>query len=96
MWMSANIQGTAEGVGIDPKRSRVGSVRTEPSVTLIVPQTGHCHLVNYNERALGVSAEFWMRLQATWDVWHVEHDRALAKKFAKIKPVPRTGAPLAL
>ncbi len=48
------------------------------------------------ERALGVSAEFWMRLQATWDVWHVEHDRALAKKFAKIKPVPRQGAPLTI
>ena len=46
------------------------------------------------ERALGVSAEFWMRLQATWDVWHVEHDRALAKEFAKIKPVPRNSAPL--
>jgi antitoxin HigA-1 len=39
------------------------------------------------ERALGLSADFWMNGQMAWDMWHALRAPE-AKDIKKIKPVP--------
>ena len=38
-------------------------------------------------RALGTSAEFWLRLQENWDLWHAAHGKT-ADEIAAIEPLP--------
>ena len=42
-------------------------------------------------RALGTSAEFWLRLQENWDLWHAARGKAAAE-IAAIEPLPRDAA----
>jgi addiction module HigA family antidote len=39
------------------------------------------------EKALGMSADFWLNLQLRWDLWHAKHGPE-AKEIEKIQPVP--------
>lgn len=39
------------------------------------------------ERALGVSAQFWLNLQRDVDLWDAMHDRVLGKALTKIKRI---------
>ena len=39
-------------------------------------------------RALGTSAELWLRLQENWDLWHAAHGQT-ADEIAAIEPLPR-------
>ena len=39
------------------------------------------------ERALGVSAQFWLNLQQDLDLWHALHDTELADALIRIKRV---------
>lgn len=39
-------------------------------------------------RALGTSAELWLRLQENWDLWHAAHGKT-ADEIAAIEPLPR-------
>jgi addiction module HigA family antidote len=38
------------------------------------------------ERVLGTSAQFWLNLQLTWDLWHAKHGPH-AKEIAKLEPL---------
>lgn len=43
------------------------------------------------EKATGMDAEFWLRLQMAWDLWHELHsDEAI--EIESIEPLPRTVA----
>ncbi len=46
------------------------------------------------ERALGVSAQFWLNLQQDLDLWDAMHDRDLTRNLARIKRIElRKSAP---
>ena len=36
-----------------------------------------------------VSPEFWMNLQAGWDLWHAQHARKASGKAGSIKPIAK-------
>lgn len=38
----------------------------------------------------GMSADFWLGLQADWDLWHALRSKD-AKQIAKLAPLPRAG-----
>ena len=38
----------------------------------------------------GMSADFWLRLQQDWDLWHAVRSRAAAD-IAQLEPLPKTG-----
>jgi addiction module HigA family antidote len=40
------------------------------------------------ERALGMGADFWLRLQIAWDLWHAERSPE-ARAIATITPLPQ-------
>jgi addiction module HigA family antidote len=40
------------------------------------------------ERATGMDADFWLGLQADWDLWHEMHSPD-AKSIQKIRPLPK-------
>jgi addiction module HigA family antidote len=40
------------------------------------------------ERALGMGADFWLRLQLAWDLWHAERSPD-ARAIASITPLPQ-------
>ena len=40
------------------------------------------------EKVLGMSAEFWLNLQQSWNLWQALHSPA-AEEIAKLEPLPR-------
>jgi addiction module HigA family antidote len=40
------------------------------------------------ERALGMGADFWLRLQLAWDLWHAQRSPD-ARAIATITPLPQ-------
>jgi addiction module HigA family antidote len=36
-----------------------------------------------------VSPEFWMNLQAAWDLWHAQQDRKASGEAGSIKPIAK-------
>jgi antitoxin HigA-1 len=43
------------------------------------------------ERALGVSADFWLNLQLAWDLWHAKHSPR-SKLIGRIAPLSQLAA----
>lgn len=41
------------------------------------------------ERVLGTSAQFWLNLQLTWELWHAKHGPE-AEAIAKLEPLELT------
>ncbi len=42
------------------------------------------------ERVLGMSADFWLGLQADWDLWHALHGKRSAE-IARLRPLRTVG-----